>query len=220
MLADRPAWLPPERELAEYYGHVAAYPYYRLQLTQYIARLLPAEGPCRLIDVGAGDGSLGGVFQRWRPATRVLGVETFLRRRKWRFDAIPLVQFDGARLPFPDASFDCALLSNVLHHVGGTAAQLAALREVRRVTRRRIIVKDHRARHALDRAKLAFLDVAGNRRFGASTTGDYQSDRQWKEILDALDPRAVERYGALSFRNGWLERVFGNELEIVFALDF
>ena len=44
--------------------------------------------------------------------------------------------FDGKNLPFSDDSFDCALLSDVLHHV---ASPEALLREVRRVARRVIV---------------------------------------------------------------------------------
>ena len=217
VLPSRPAWLPDDAALARHYGAVARYPSYRLRLTEYLARLLPERGPCTLLDVGAGDGSLGGVFQTWRPETSVVGVETFVRDRKWRSDAIPLVQFDGDHLPFGDRRFDDALLSNVLHHTGDPRR---VLHEVRRVTRRRIIIKDHLARGTLDRWKLAALDIAGNRRFGASTTGDYLDDARWAALFAELAPTAIGRHDALSFRTGAFERAFPNRLEIIFTLDF
>ena len=50
--------------------------------------------------------------------------------------------FHGARLPFADASFDCLLLCNVLHHVP-TASRVALLKECRRVSKSGIVyVKD------------------------------------------------------------------------------
>jgi SAM-dependent methyltransferase len=216
MLAQRPAWLPADDVLARHYGDVSRYPYYRLQLTQYLARLLPERGPCTVIDVGAGDGTLGSVFHTYRPETRVVGVETFVRDERWRTGRIPMVRFDGRHLPFADRSFDIALLSNVLHHTGD---QLAVLREVCRVTRGTVVIKDHLSRGTLDRWKLAFLDVLGNRRFGASTTGDYLSDAQWQAMFDAVGARRVHRYDALSFRTGPLAWAFGNGLEIIFALE-
>ena len=216
ILAHRPGWLPPDDVLAKHFGDVSRYPYYRLQLTQYLARLLPERGACSMIDVGAGDGTLGGVFRNWRPDTTVVGVETFVRDERWMTGAIPMVRFDGRRLPFADRSFDVALLSNVLHHTGD---QLAVLREVCRVTRGTVIIKDHLSRNLFDRWRLAFLDVMGNLRFGASTTGEYLSDAQWAAMFQAVGARKVHRYDALSFRTGLLERAFGNHLEIIFALE-
>ena len=71
----RPSWLPADRELRAFLGDSALYPFYRLRLVEYIARLLPFRGPCHVLDVGAGDGSLGTLFERFRPRTSVIGVE-------------------------------------------------------------------------------------------------------------------------------------------------
>ena len=78
MLEDPPAWLPSDERLRRFLGDSALYPFYRLKLTEYVSRLLP-QGPCSILDVGAGDGSLGLVFQTFRPATRVVGIEVALR---------------------------------------------------------------------------------------------------------------------------------------------
>lgn len=216
MLPGRPPWLPSDEVLSRHFGDVSRYPYYRLQLTQYIARLLPERGTCTVVDVGAGDGTLGGVFHTWRPDTSVVGVETFVRDERWRTGRIPMVRFDGRTLPFPDRHFDVALLANVLHHAGD---QAAVLREVCRVTRGRVIIKDHLSRNAFDHWRLALLDVLGNRRFGASTRGEYLGDAEWDAMFRAAGARHVHRFDALSFRTGLLERLFGNHLEIIFALE-
>jgi SAM-dependent methyltransferase len=214
----RPAWLPSPDALREFYGETSAYPYYRLQLTDYIARLLPPVAPAsptlEVIDVGSGDGYLGAVLQNFRPGTRVTGVETHVR--KLTKPGMEPVVYDGMHLPFADRSFDVAILSNVLHHADDQAALFA---ETCRVTRRRVIIKDHLARHALDRWKLALLDIAGNRRFGADTQGEYLNRTQWREMFGLVPSATVEWYEGLSFRMGALELAFGNELEVVFAVD-
>ena len=214
MLPTRPAWLPAPDALGRFYGKTTAYPYYRLQLTEYISRLLPATGSCRVVDVGAGDGYLGAAMQTFRPDTAVVGVETQVR--EITHSGFHLVVFDGRRLPFPDGAFDLALLSNVLHHADDQPALLA---EVCRVTRRRVIIKDHLCRSALDRWKLAALDVLGNWRFGADTRGDYLSPAEWALMFAALPGASVTWYDELSFRRGALARVFANDLEVIFALD-
>jgi SAM-dependent methyltransferase len=217
-LPARPEWLPAPGALRDFYGATSAYPYYRLQVTDYIARLLPTidplAAPLEVIDVGSGDGYLGAVLQSFRPGTRVTGVETHVRALT-RPGFEPVV-FDGRRLPFGDGTFDVAILSNVLHHADDQAALFA---ETCRVTRRRVIIKDHLARHALDRWKLAALDIAGNRRFGADTQGDYLDREQWTSMFARVPSARVTWYEGLSFRTGPLELAFGNELEVLFAVD-
>lgn len=217
MLPSRPAWLPDAATLREFYGRTTAYPYYRLQVTDYIGRLLPEQGSrdtLNVIDVGSGDGYLGAVFQTFRPGTRVVGVETQVRTLT-RPGFEPVV-FDGRRLPFPDRAFDVAILSNVLHHADDQAALFA---ETCRVTRRRVVIKDHLAASRLDHWKLAVLDILGNRRFGADTQGDYLDRAGWNALFAAVPGARVNWYEGLSFRTGPLAVAFGNELEVMFAVD-
>lgn len=217
-LPARPPWLPTPETLREFYGATSAYPYYRLQVTDYIGRLLPQADesgrPLEVIDVGSGDGYLGAVLQSFRPATRVTGVETHVRELT-RPGFEPVV-YDGRHLPFPDRSFDVAVLSNVLHHADDQQALFA---ETCRVTRRRVIIKDHLARHFLDRWKLALLDIAGNRRFGADTQGDYLDRAQWSAMFATVPSATVTWFEGLSFRRAPLALAFGNALEVVFAVD-
>ncbi len=214
----RPAWLPAPDALQEFYGATSAYPYYRIQLTEFIARLLPPAEPSggmlEVIDVGSGDGYLGAVFQTFRPQTRVTGVETHVRSLT-RPGFEPVV-YDGRHLPFADRSFDVAVVSNVLHHADDQQALFA---ETCRVTRRRVIIKDHLAAGALDRWKLAALDIAGNRRFGADTQGDYLNRAQWTAMFATVPSAQVTWFEGLSFRKGLLEAAFGNELEVLFAVE-
>lgn len=218
LLPSRPSWLPAADKLREFYGATSAYPYYRLQVTDYIGRLLPAVDPSsndlEVIDIGSGDGYLGAVMQTFRPHTRVTGVETHVRAHT-RPGFEPVV-FDGRRLPFADRTFDVAILSNVLHHADDQRALFA---ESCRVTRRRVIIKDHLARHFLDRWKLAALDIAGNRRFGADTQGDYLNRTQWSAMFATVPTARVTWFEDLSFRTGALALAFGNELEVMFAVD-
>ena len=217
MLPSRPTWLPDAPALREFYGRTTAYPYYRLQVTDYIGRLLPATGPdapLNVIDVGSGDGYLGAVLQTFRPGTRVVGVETQVRELT-RPGFEPVV-FDGLHLPFPDRAFDVAILSNVLHHADDQAALFA---ETCRVTRRRVVIKDHLAASTLDHWKLAVLDVLGNRRFGADTQGDYLDRAGWNALFGSVPRAKVKWFEGLSFRTGPLALAFGNELEVLFAVD-
>ena len=56
-------------------------------------------------------------------------------------DGLVLEIADGRSLPYPDASFDVAHASLVVHHLDPVAA-VACLRELRRVARRGVVVND------------------------------------------------------------------------------
>jgi SAM-dependent methyltransferase len=188
-----------------------------LQVTDYIGRLMPSVGASstlEVIDVGSGDGYLSAVLQTFRPGTHVTCAETHVRDLT-RPGFEPVV-FDGRHLPFADRAFDVAILANVLHHADDQSALFA---ETCRVTRQRVVIKDHLATSALDRWKLAVLDVLGNRRFGAETQGDYLDRAGWDELFSKVPRARVSWYEGLSFRAGPLALVFGNDLELIFAVD-
>ena len=97
------------------------------------ARLHDALGLARsVLNVGAGTGN-------YEPADRaVLAVEPSARMIQRRPPgSAPVIQASAAALPFADATFDAALAVLTLHH---WPDPLAGLKEVRRVTRGRIVI--------------------------------------------------------------------------------
>jgi SAM-dependent methyltransferase len=187
---------------------------YRRRLAEYVCSLLPARGRCRIIDVGSGEGQLASIIQDYRPNTTVTCVDTYIRGRRER--NIKVVRIDGEHLPFADASFDVALLINVLHH----AANLEGLlEEARRVSRSRLVIKDHLANSWTQRRKLAILDVLGNVGSGAVVRGRYLSETEWESLFAELHDIRVRRYDKLAYRDGWARKLFPNSLEILFTLD-
>jgi ubiquinone/menaquinone biosynthesis C-methylase UbiE len=73
----------------------------------------------RLLDIGAGTGRIGWPFVA--AGDDYIGVDfslgmlrEFIGRAEWNGASARLVQADGERLPFPDASFDAVLLMQVL----------------------------------------------------------------------------------------------------------
>lgn len=111
--------------------------------SDHVVALCEANGlkPRSLLDVGAGDGSIlkclsDRAFCGEMHAVEISksGVEVILAQ------SIPSLKscqvFDGYHLPFPDNSFDIAILSHVLEHV---EFERALLRELVRVSRHQII---------------------------------------------------------------------------------
>ena len=104
------------------------------------ADLAPGE---RVLDFGCGTGTLLGMAVAAQPAAHyvgldpdpvVLGVARRKLRRARAGVAVPLVQYDGGRIPFPDGHFDKILCSLVFCNLAPDG-KAAALRELRRVLR-------------------------------------------------------------------------------------
>jgi len=99
------------------------------------ARIAASEGP-RLLDFGAGIGSSVPFLRKHLPAAQLVCVDVSTRSLTIgmaRFaQEASFVAFDGDRLPFAEATFDCVFLGCVLHHIA-PAEHALLLTELRRV---------------------------------------------------------------------------------------
>jgi SAM-dependent methyltransferase len=139
-------------------------------LASRLAPLLPRGA--RVLDVGSGDGRIAEEIMLLRRDVAFTGVDVLVRT-----DArIPVIAFDGTRLPFDDAAFDVVLFVDVLHH---TEDPGALLREAHRVGRRAVIVKDHDATGFLAVPTLRWMDRVGNARFAVALPHNYLEWRRW-----------------------------------------
>jgi len=146
-------------------------------LAKRLAPELPPNGS--VLDVGAGDGSLAAQIARLRPDLRMHCVDVQVRTAT----ALPVEPFDGAKLPYHDDAFDAVLLVDVLHH---TLDPLALLREVRRVARLRILVKDHALEGPFAGVTLRFMDWVGNARHGVALPFNYWPRVVWQRAFHQL----------------------------------
>jgi SAM-dependent methyltransferase len=132
-----------------------------------------------VLDVGCGDGRVSRLIADRRPDICIRGVDVFLRHDV----AISASPFDGARIPFNNASFDVVMFVDVLHH---TEDPRILLREAVRVARQGILIKDHVLRGLLAGPTLRFMDWVGNKRHGVALPFNYWSELQWKQALGDL----------------------------------
>ena len=126
-----------------------------------VRELLPTGGSVLDVGTGAADipallladaGRRGVPIQLTATDSRqeVLDATLAIRPSLRRIPGLTLGLADGLRLSWPDASFDVAHASMVIHHLEPADA-IAFLRELRRVARRGIVVND------LARGRLAWL---------------------------------------------------------------
>jgi SAM-dependent methyltransferase len=141
-------------------------------LADLVAERLPDRG--RILDVGAGDGTVAVLIRERKPALEVEGVDVLVRAAT----PIPVREFDGLTIPFTDASFDGALLIDVLHHAEDPER---LLREAARVASV-VVVKDHLADGVLAHPTLRFMDRIGNARHGVDLRYEYWGRQQWIDV--------------------------------------
>jgi SAM-dependent methyltransferase len=146
-------------------------------LAGMVAERLPAGA--RVLDVGCGDGEVAARVMEARPDVQVEGVDVLARPSS----RVPVRLFDGHALPFADASFDAAMVVDVLHHTDDPAE---LLREAARVAPRAVVLKDHTRDGLLAGPTLRLMDRAGNARHGVRLPYTYWPRDRWLRAFAEL----------------------------------
>lgn len=164
------------------------FPIRRRYLTQILAPHL--SNSRYVLDVGASDGKLAADLQLHLAVqhinTKIIGCDVHIQPQTH----IPVIQYDGYHLPFPDNSFDHVLIVDVLHH---THNPLDVLREAARVSSQYLVIKDHYWSHPKDFISLKFADYIGNQPYGIDLPYGFLSEHAWKSLFLECKLTVVER---------------------------
>ena len=191
-------------------GHDRVYARRIRVLASHLAHMIPRDAT--VLDVGSGDGALAEGVMRSRPDLRFTGVDVLVRPGT----RIPVTQFDGTRLPFPDDAFDVVTLIDVLHHA---TDQMALLRDIARVAKRAVVIKDHVVAGVLAHPTLRFMDWVGNARHGVALPYAYWTDAQWRDNLAVAGLRTRERRDHLGLYAWPLSVLFERGLHFMARLE-
>lgn len=145
-----------------------------------------------ILDVGSSNGRLISRITKGLRGAHVVGVDVHVQPDR----VIPIERYDGARLPFPNGSFDSVVLIDVLHHADDPAALLS---EAARVARDHVLIKDHYFRTQMDWQILKWADYGGNAPHGIRLPCNYLNLPAWYAAiqgagLDVLVERPFTRY--------------------------
>lgn len=176
------------------------------RLAVQLAARLP-EG-AQVLDVGCGDGLIDSLIAAGRPDLSISGIDVLVRPETH----IPVVLFDGQRIPLEDRAVDVAMFIDVLHHTDDPAVLLA---EGRRVARRGILIKDHLTDPLLAEPLLRFMDYVGNVQHGVALPYNYWSRAQWRDACDRLGLRADAWSEAVDLYPPPLSWIFGRGLHVI-----
>ncbi len=127
----------------------------------------------RVLDLGGGWGFYAEPLKRRGHESLVLDVVNP------GYQKAPVLLYDGSRIPFPDGSFDVTILVTMLHHVPDPEA---LFREVRRVTRQKVVVVEDLYHHAAGRCWTICRDRILNVEF-MSHPHQFRTDIGWREFF-------------------------------------
>jgi len=135
-------------------------------------------GVATALDIGAGDGWMAKSLM----AAGLLGTCTPVDVKRRSHVVLEPLLYDGERLPFDDSSIDLCYAVDAVHHAADPSR---LLRDMARVSRRFIVLKDHRYESRAGAWVLRILDEIGNRRFSIGSPGHYQRGSAWLDLLRA-----------------------------------
>ena len=142
------------------------------RLADALASRLPADAT--VLDIGCGDGSIAHAVLERRPDLSITGVDVLVRPAT----RIPVIDYDGSTLPFPDDCFDAVSLVDVVHHTDDPQRLLS---EAARVSRDLVLIKDHVAEGFLAEPTLKLMDWIGNARHGVRLPYNYLTRANWHQ---------------------------------------
>lgn len=179
-----------------------------------LSESLAAEIPpgSSVLDIGCGDGTIASLIQNENPTVTIQGIE-FAPRPSCR---IPCKLFDGMKIPHESDSFDVCMFVDVLHHTHGIELLLS---EACRVSRRYILIKDHRAETRLDFRTLQFMDWVGNRPHGVVLPYNYQSMAQWDRFFSNAGLKVVDCQNKTRLYPFPFSALFGRNLHFIALLE-
>ena len=175
-----------QRVLAAWYRWMSARSrmrYLPLRLTPHLADV------GTVLDCGSGNGEIAQRLMALVPKLSLVGVDVH-RQPDAR---IPVRCFDGRRLPYPDKSFDAVTMIDVLHHSDDPGE---LLREALRVSRRKVIIKDHYWITSWDRMLLTVSDYLGNRAYGIALPYNFLRLEEWSVLFHDAEaqPTSMETF--------------------------
>ncbi len=163
--------------ILDFFNRRVLFPWREERVVSELAPLLPPGA--RVLDFGCGDGHLTRVLAD-RSGARIQGIDIFPPETAW----IPRIVYDGGRLPIKDRALDGAVMVDMLHH---TRDVKEALRELTRVARDFLLIKDMKYRTRLGYRVLQFTDLWTNSPDpNALFRYNYLTWPQWREIFEEL----------------------------------
>jgi ubiquinone/menaquinone biosynthesis C-methylase UbiE len=143
------------------------------------------KGFKKVLDLGPSSGILAYQISKKLPKTSFVGVDTHLQPKRY----IKVIKYDGKKIPFPDNSFDCVMIIDMLHH---DTRHEEVIREAKRVSKKYILIKDHYYENYLDFLVLKIADYIGNKPYNVNLPYAFLKLSEWDRIIKKLKLKTVK----------------------------
>jgi len=154
------------------------FPLRRKYLVKRILPHLPDSGT--VLDLGCSDGRLAVDLMLKKPGLIITGADTLIQEDC----KIAVTRLTGIHYPFPDGHFDCILLIDVLHH---TEDPEPVLSEAIRISRKKLIIKDHYYTSRFSHFLLRISDYWGNKPYGIPLPYHFLKPGEWTALFGKLN---------------------------------
>ncbi len=182
-------------------------PVYKKSLAREIAALCPTGAT--VLDYGCDDGSTAQLILKHNPTLKIVGVDI----QAHRAPQIPIKIFDGKTIPYPDNSFDVVIALDVLHHTTDIASHL---QELKRVTKKQLIIKDHLSTSPLAKLMISSVDWLSNVIFDIPCAFNYPTKAGWGKLFAQQNLRVRHHFSNLNLGFGG---TIGGEQNPVFVVE-
>ena len=130
----------------------------------------------KVLDIGAGSGYLAEILSKKANVTMIDICD-------YNQTDLPLLLYEGNKLPFPDNLFDVGLFITVLHH---TPNPPETIREAKRVCKRVIIIEEVYS-SILSRLHMDLWEWFWNKTSRITTFYNFHSKEEWMRIFKELN---------------------------------
>lgn len=163
---------------------------YRKKLSEYLSSLFPETG--NVLDVGCDDGTMAILIKEKKPNLNINGIDI----QENRECKIHKKLYDGKKIPYEDNSFDVVMSIDVLHHTNNIKF---LLEEMKRVSKKYIILKDHIIDSRISKWGISIFDYLSNLPYGIKCTFNYLTEEEWIKYFNELGLKIVSRPSNLNF---------------------
>ncbi|MCX2481726.1 class I SAM-dependent methyltransferase [Pedobacter sp. MC2016-15] len=172
--------------------------------------------PVKVLEVGAGDGSILHFLNEWNFGEQLYALEIadtgVSRIRERGLDRLAEARsFDGYEIPYPDDSFDLVILSHVLEHV---EHERILIRELKRIAKNIVVEVPLDYRFGVDKRMKHFLDYGHINMYTPTSLRFLLQSEGLKVVADTLSmtPPATTKFN--EFVNKKAPKAFSKIMKI------